>query len=758
MFKNFLATIMFAISINSAFAFTNYEFRNEVKVGKSPSKIFSFDDKGFFVVCLGQDIDYDFEFDEGEELPSLWYVSYNNNDNSYSSEMKYSFEDFTNYPYTTVRFGLDKEGKALYVPLRKGVISISLDDFTILDPAVINISAYGLEYVAGHLLVSYNDENSNGKLTVVNLANNQVLQTLNIGINLQETIYFPSSKGISIAALSVGPFGESNSKVFYGAINHKFDFALSDSVLLGNTGNHLQFANGKIYATVNMSHLIKEIDPVTHAVRTFHTGTSGYNGPRESLVVGDKLFVTTYAEDIRIFDIESGFLESIIDSKNNFHLEGLEVINENTIAVSGIYTDTYSASNTVEIFTKSETKYPMTSYNVGGYPVWIENIDGVVNVICKGVDTNNNGVFDKDEEKGSWWIIKNNIPEKKLDFGVPFYDFPLYDKQNKLIYIPHINSIKSYSTESFNINDDAVASVNASHLEIAGGHLLFAKTNQSAPDSIIVLNLSNGKILQKLPAGTDIYSLKYYPDPNGIGLAFTAAFEETEEFKLMYGPINHMVDFKLDNQFLLDGYAQLIYKDSTLITLSGRSGVSNLINVYTDELSSFNFGVQNYYATSITKDEDNLFVSTFLGDIRVLNINRNELEEIIPIENPAFSINNIGNDELNIAVCSPYYSDATINNKVFIMKPTLVSLEDKITYENVKVFPNPAQDYIQLDLNNLNYNSINIKIYDNKGNIVKEVNNQLTDRINIKALNSGSYIINVIMDGNIYNLPLSIVR
>ncbi len=760
MVKIFLAIILFAISINSMFAFTYYESKSEVNVGKSPSKIIKIDDKGFFVVCLGQDIDYDFVFDEGEELPSLWYITYNANDNSYSSEKKYTFDSFTNYPYTTVRFGVDDENNILFVPLRKGVISISLDDFTIIDNAVSNISANGLEYVAGHLLISYNDENSNGKLSVVNLANNQVLQTLKIGVNLQETIYYPSAKGISIAALSVGPFGESNSKVFYGAIDHKFDFALTDSVLLGNTGNHLQFANGKIYATVNMSHEIKEIDPVTHVVRTFHTGTAGYNGPRESMVFNNKLYVTTYAEDFRIFDLESGVLESIIDSENNLHLEGIEQLNENTFAVSGILTNEYAASQTVEIYEKSNFNYPMLKYNVGTAPVWIENIDNVVHVICYGNDINSNGVFDDGEEKASWWIIQNNVPEKKFDFNVPINFFPTLDKTNKLLFIPHKNVIRSYSYETFNIADDAVANINAKSLELAGGHLLIAKVNDDKPDSIFVLNLSNGMILQKLPAGDEIYGLKYYPDPKGIGLAFTSYYEQSDENRLMYGPISHMVDFELDNEVILDGTpTQLIYKDDNLITISPQTGTSFMVDVKLKDQSTYNFSSNGGFGpVSIIKEDDYILTSTLNSDLRAMNINSFEMERIIPLEGKGLYVTNIGKDELNLAVCSPYDNNMNLSNKVFMIKQIPTSIEDKITYDNVKIFPNPSQDYIQLDFGNINYQSINIKIIDNKGNIVKEFDNLSSNKIDIRSLNTGSYIVNVNFDNNYFNLPLRVVR
>lgn len=761
MLKKVLTFILFTISINSVFAFTYYDYKAEVKVGISPNNIFKIDDNGFYVVCLGQDLDFDFNYDDGDEYPSLWYVSYNKDNDKYSSEKVFTFNDFTNY--LPIRVAVDKVGHILYMPLLSGIVSISLDDYSVIDDNISNISANGLEYIAGHLLVSSNDDNSNGQLSVINLSNNQVLQTIKIGTNLMNCIYYQGDQGISIAALTVGPFGESQSKLYYGAIDHKFDFALSDSILLGDTGNDIAYSNGRIFATVNFSNIVKGVDLESKEVRSFNLGTTGYNGPRDLKVVDGKLYVTTYAEDFRIFDIETGALESIINSKNNLHLEGLEQLDNNTIAVAGIYNSDYSASNIVEIYETSTYKNTYSTFDVGYVPLWVANLDGTINVICNGLDSNKNGIFDDGDENPSWWIIKDNQTIKKFEFefnsfNLPF--IPAIDKDNKLIYIAHKDVIKSYSYENYNVEDNDVANINATALDFAGGHLLVVKNNSENKDSIYVINLVSGMVLQKLNGFGKVSNLKYYTDPKGIGLAFSYYDNSDNKYYLNYGPIGHMVDFKLENLIEIDNPFQLLFTDNKLISLSANKGTVTMVDINTNEVNQYNLAT-NYVMngpTSVIYHNNNLYACTINSDYRIYNTKTDELETIIPLSGKCNFINNISESDLNLAICSGFDNDFNYNNKVLITNDLPTSVNDKISYDNLKIYPNPSTDFIKLEGNILSSNEINIKIYNMSGKLIKEQTLPSNELINVKDLSAGSYMILINSDNNFYNLPFNIVR
>ncbi|HPB19550.1 MAG TPA: T9SS type A sorting domain-containing protein, partial [Bacteroidales bacterium] len=72
------------------------------------------------------------------------------------------------------------------------------------------------------------------------------------------------------------------------------------------------------------------------------------------------------------------------------------------------------------------------------------------------------------------------------------------------------------------------------------------------------------------------------------------------------------------------------------------------------------------------------------------------------------------------------------------------------------IYPNPATDYINIQLENSNVNSFILNIYDILGNLIlnESVNNfQNVYILNISNYNRGTYILNIITDKDSYSLP-----
>jgi hypothetical protein len=72
--------------------------------------------------------------------------------------------------------------------------------------------------------------------------------------------------------------------------------------------------------------------------------------------------------------------------------------------------------------------------------------------------------------------------------------------------------------------------------------------------------------------------------------------------------------------------------------------------------------------------------------------------------------------------------------------------------ELVKIYPNPAHDYVIVELLTGNINGANITIYDSKGLPLKKINipgKQQTWVVNMKDLQPGVYLIKVEIDGRL---------
>jgi hypothetical protein len=84
-----------------------------------------------------------------------------------------------------------------------------------------------------------------------------------------------------------------------------------------------------------------------------------------------------------------------------------------------------------------------------------------------------------------------------------------------------------------------------------------------------------------------------------------------------------------------------------------------------------------------------------------------------------------------------------------IHNPNATSIEENILQDGVRVFPNPAQDYIELNFNLLEASDIDIQLYDLGGKMVQSTSyNSLQPayqelRLELKALSDGLYFIHI---------------
>ncbi|MDD2192825.1 MAG: T9SS type A sorting domain-containing protein [Bacteroidales bacterium] len=69
--------------------------------------------------------------------------------------------------------------------------------------------------------------------------------------------------------------------------------------------------------------------------------------------------------------------------------------------------------------------------------------------------------------------------------------------------------------------------------------------------------------------------------------------------------------------------------------------------------------------------------------------------------------------------------------------------------ESIKVYPNPAKDYIYVDIEASNFKQSDIELFDMQGKLVKKakLKSKLENRINVSNLNAGAYTYNVSVNG-----------
>ena len=333
-------------------------------------------------------------------------------------------------------------------------------------------------------------ENQVGRLDVFNVETGQILQSVEAGKNIKDCIYYVSPEGISIAILNEGEFGTDNGTVIYGAINHTYDFTLSGEAEVGSGANHIIHNKGKLYVASNISNEIHVVDLTTQEVSVWHTGTTGWDGPREMVVRGERLFVTTYSGDVREFDINTGLLINIYDNYDYEKVENLAFINDDSFYSANPYDEFYTSISDIWLWEKveNETYKMLREVTVGKAPVGLIDDEDVLHVFCMGDASSN--------EQPSWWTIEKQgtqfQSQKRFEFEhgdikLPFH--PAVSQQTRTMFIPAEQVIKSYNIDTYTLDDDMVATFDAVALDMAGTHLMAAVRYQDRADSIVVINL-----------------------------------------------------------------------------------------------------------------------------------------------------------------------------------------------------------------------------------------------------------------------------
>ncbi len=144
-----------------------------------------------------------------------------------------------------------------------------------------------------------------GSVQVVNTLTWSVVRTLPAGVNVQMSQWYRTAAGKQgLIVVSEGSFGEMNGTVDVWEVNDA-EWA-KRATFTGGVPNHIAVDGDVAYVTMNTAHKVIRIDLTTaQQVATYPTGTTGFDGPRESVVAGPFLVTSTFTGDVRVFNIET---------------------------------------------------------------------------------------------------------------------------------------------------------------------------------------------------------------------------------------------------------------------------------------------------------------------------------------------------------------------------------------------------------------------------------------------------------------------
>lgn len=319
-------------------------------VGLQPLSIIA---NGNIVHVFHNEVDADFDAvqDEGDQ-PASWWVL----DASTGEVLDKKDFDWGGVGYPFRPF-VDIENGVVYITNLGRVRSFSLSTRELLRDTVALYNASGIAVHGDVVYISIRPSFSDPGMLVTYNTSTGVATERTVGVNPQQITPFKTSDGAEgVLVLSEGVFGGGTPAMLDKEF---FDGRPAPAGLeLGATGNHIFVQGDTAFVTINGSDVVRIVDLKQWAVvGSISVVTEPGNGPRESVVQGDDLFVSTFDGDVRWYSVSTGVLKQTFDPGGK--PEGIALIGSfigKKIWVTNAYQKTgFGSDNSIAVWDLSVT-------------------------------------------------------------------------------------------------------------------------------------------------------------------------------------------------------------------------------------------------------------------------------------------------------------------------------------------------------------------------------------------------------------------
>ena len=110
------------------------------------------------------------------------------------------------------------------------------------------------------------------------------------------------------------------------------------------------------------------------------------------------------------------------------------------------------------------------------------------------------------------------------------------------------------------------------------------------------------------------------------------------------------------------------------------------------------------------------------------------------------------------SICFAYYyiDDVCVSTDSLTCNPLVIINENTLENDEINIYPNPANNILNVKWNNLNISPVNIYLYDIYGNLIKQMYIENPQNIDISKYSKGIYILKIKTNNNTLNKKIII--
>lgn len=428
---------------------------------------------------------------------------------------------------------------------------------------------------------------------------------------------------------------------------------------------------------------------------------------------------------------------------------------------------------------------------VGKQPVSVVLQGDYYHIICMGVDVNFDGSMDDDDETPSWWRIpKSSIDnfigvnnsivnaEKLRDFDFGTLGFPVRCAfADGHLYIAQNGNILKYNVADGSLEEASVFKINANAISVSGDYLFASERIYNTigswyPDSnfVSIFKLSDKSLVKRIASDMNVQMtipFSYHDDK--LTLAILNEGDGTAEGNLKMVGVSMTIPHNINyNAGVNANFAVLSPDGEIMATVS--NGSHKVILAAMDskaktkrEIALPTTGFNGPREAAFSKDSKYIFVTAYDGNVYEYSVTDLSLVKTFAANGKVEGLIADNTSDGLLFAC------ANINLKdSYAPNDTVTFVFDKIS--NVKdngmlaaaVYPNPASDFVNIDLSGFNSVKYTVRISDMSGKMIKEFNseNEKVLKINLAPYNlqNGVYTLEVAGTDKVYVTKFAVVR
>lgn len=283
------ALTMFGFTVEAfCQGFGSWDDVARLSVGKQPAYVFCPKENSnsqSYVICLGQDANFNKIFDEGDEAPSLWKFGFAYVLNKYEAKWGLNPVKVMDFPFASISFPVravvNETSNWLYVIEGTKAVIYDLVNYNRVQEFKIDTMASAISINDDYAYITVSPYGAQGYVKKYSLNTNISLDSIPCSISPRQTM--PYWNG-NLAILNEGNFGMTDSKISLYDVSGEKAVKFAD-LEVGGTANQMTMEGNFLYVTMNGTHEIKIIDLSTRTlVDSIKLPTTGSDGPRETVI------------------------------------------------------------------------------------------------------------------------------------------------------------------------------------------------------------------------------------------------------------------------------------------------------------------------------------------------------------------------------------------------------------------------------------------------------------------------------------------